>query len=83
MPYAADSGNNRCRHASRQCFDSAKTAMNKESDRQDAQWGKPVRPMPDPDDHWLVRLSLVDDEIDAKPLRAKPQTIKRLALKKG
>lgn len=66
-----------------QRFEDAMAAAGRGPGRQDGRWGKVVRPSPEPEDHWLARLAVVDDAMETEPVRAKPQTFRRLALKKG
>lgn len=66
-----------------QRFEEAMASAGRGPGRQDARWGKVIRQSPDPEDHWLARLAAVDDAVETEPVRAKPQTFKRLTLKKG
>lgn len=64
-------------------FDEARSAAGKGSGRQDAAWSRPSLPEAHPDDHWYSRLALAEERADNAPIRAKPQTTKRLQLRKG
>jgi hypothetical protein len=64
-------------------FDEAKAVAGRGPGRQDAGWGRPAVVQPQPEEHWYSQLVLEEDAADNVPVRAKPQTIKRLQLRKG
>lgn len=66
-----------------QRFEAAKVAAGKGPGRQDAGWGRPTVPQPQLEDHWYSRLVLGEEAPANVTVRAKPQAIKRLQLRKG
>jgi hypothetical protein len=47
----------------------------------DERWGKVDRQPPRPEDHWYFRAVHADEQAESVPIRAKPQTFKRLTLR--
>lgn len=63
-------------------FDEVKAVAQKGAGRSDASWGFVNRDTPDAESHWYTRLVQSDDAEDGEIFRAKPQTFRRLQLRK-
>ncbi len=64
-------------------FDEAKAVAGPGPGRQDTGWDRPAARQQHPDDHWYSQVVLSDEAGDNETIRAKPQGMKRLKLRKG
>ncbi|MDX8479859.1 hypothetical protein RFN28_15405 [Mesorhizobium sp. VK24D] len=68
---------------SQERFDEVRAYAGRGAGRPDANWGKAEVAAPNPEDHWFARLARSGGADDTGSVRAKPQTFKRLQLRKG